>query len=105
MAGEGGRNSETKMLILPHAYGRRAGSLYELDGRRCHLYPGGVERLHADANLTVAPDDAPELCRAHQRYDDPVATPPNSVVNSELIREGLEGFSFFSVTPLGWSFC
>lgn len=30
-----------------------------------------------------------------------VATPPNLVVNSELIREGLEGFSFFSVTPLG----
>ena len=30
-----------------------------------------------------------------------VATPPNLVVNSELIREGLEGFSFFSVTPIG----
>lgn len=30
-----------------------------------------------------------------------VATPPNLVVNSELVREGLEGFHFFSVTPLG----
>jgi di/tricarboxylate transporter len=30
-----------------------------------------------------------------------VATPPNLVVNSELLREGLQGFSFFSVTPLG----
>ncbi|EMG6373686.1 SLC13 family permease [Salmonella enterica subsp. diarizonae serovar 11:k:z53] len=30
-----------------------------------------------------------------------VATPPNLVVNSELVREGLHGFSFFSVTPLG----
>nr|WP_318384103.1 SLC13 family permease [uncultured Enterobacter sp.] len=30
-----------------------------------------------------------------------VATPPNLVVNSELLREGLAGFSFFSVTPLG----
>lgn len=30
-----------------------------------------------------------------------VATPPNLVVNSELLREGLHGFSFFSVTPLG----
>ena len=29
------------------------------------------------------------------------ATPPNLVVTSELLREGLEGFSFFSVTPLG----
>ncbi|EHD0024628.1 SLC13 family permease [Salmonella enterica subsp. houtenae serovar 50:g,z51:-] len=30
-----------------------------------------------------------------------VATPPNLVVNSELLREGLHGVSFFSVTPLG----
>ena len=30
-----------------------------------------------------------------------VATPPNLGINSELIREGLEGFSFFSVTPIG----
>lgn len=30
-----------------------------------------------------------------------VATPPNLVINSELLREGLSGFQFFSVTPLG----
>ncbi|WP_275553891.1 SLC13 family permease [Mixta sp. Marseille-Q2659] len=30
-----------------------------------------------------------------------VATPPNLVVNSELQREGLDGFSFFAVTPVG----
>ncbi|WP_437612747.1 SLC13 family permease [Erwinia sp. V71] len=30
-----------------------------------------------------------------------VATPPNLVVNSELQREGLQGFSFFAVTPIG----
>lgn len=30
-----------------------------------------------------------------------VATPPNLVVNSELQREGLEGFRFFAVTPIG----
>ncbi|MEX5411737.1 SLC13 family permease [Atlantibacter hermannii] len=30
-----------------------------------------------------------------------VATPPNLVINSELLREGLAGFHFFSVTPLG----
>ncbi|MBV4411899.1 SLC13 family permease [Enterobacteriaceae bacterium YMB-R22] len=30
-----------------------------------------------------------------------VATPPNLVINSELVREGLQGFSFFSVTPIG----
>ncbi|MBP2167653.1 di/tricarboxylate transporter [Erwinia toletana] len=30
-----------------------------------------------------------------------VATPPNLVVNSELQREGLPGFGFFAVTPIG----
>jgi di/tricarboxylate transporter len=30
-----------------------------------------------------------------------VATPPNLVINSELQREGLKGFGFFDVTPLG----
>lgn len=30
-----------------------------------------------------------------------VATPPNLVVNGELLRNGLEGFQFFSVTPMG----
>ncbi|AHG18750.1 citrate transporter [Chania multitudinisentens RB-25] len=30
-----------------------------------------------------------------------VATPPNMVVNSELLREGIAGFGFFGVTPIG----
>lgn len=30
-----------------------------------------------------------------------VATPPNMVVSSELMRTGMVGFSFFSVTPIG----
>ncbi|UFN50120.1 SLC13 family permease [Roseomonas sp. OT10] len=30
-----------------------------------------------------------------------VATAPNLVVNAELVRNGLEGFGFFSVTPFG----
>ncbi|WJY16441.1 SLC13 family permease [Pectobacteriaceae bacterium CE90] len=30
-----------------------------------------------------------------------VATPPNMVVSSELMRNGMEGFRFFSVTPIG----
>lgn len=30
-----------------------------------------------------------------------VATPPNMVVNSELVREGIGGFGFFGVTPVG----
>lgn len=30
-----------------------------------------------------------------------VATPPNLVVNSELLRDGLKGFGFFAVTPIG----
>ncbi|GAB2936892.1 SLC13 family permease [Hafnia psychrotolerans] len=30
-----------------------------------------------------------------------VATPPNMVVNSELLHEGFDGFGFFGVTPVG----
>ena len=30
-----------------------------------------------------------------------VATPPNMIVSSELVREGFRGLSFFSVTPVG----
>src|SRR5690606_14829837 len=30
-----------------------------------------------------------------------VATPPNLVINSELVRQGAEGFGFFSFTPFG----
>lgn len=30
-----------------------------------------------------------------------VATPPNMVVSSELMRDGNHGFVFFSVTPIG----
>ncbi len=30
-----------------------------------------------------------------------VATPPNMVVNSELVRDGARGFGFFAVTPIG----
>ena len=30
-----------------------------------------------------------------------VATPPNMVVNSELVRDGVRGFGFFAVTPVG----
>ncbi|MCX8956617.1 SLC13 family permease [Erwinia psidii] len=30
-----------------------------------------------------------------------VATPPNLIVNGELLREGLTGFRFFDVTPVG----
>ncbi len=30
-----------------------------------------------------------------------VATPPNMVVNSELVRDGEQGFGFFAVTPVG----
>src|SRR5690606_35215754 len=30
-----------------------------------------------------------------------VATPPNLVINSELVRQGADGFGFFSFTPFG----
>ncbi|WP_301099138.1 SLC13 family permease [Otariodibacter sp.] len=32
-----------------------------------------------------------------------IATPPNLIAHSELVKEGFEGFSFFSFTPVGLS--
>lgn len=32
-----------------------------------------------------------------------VATPPNMIVNSELVREGYSGFKFFAITPIGFA--
>jgi di/tricarboxylate transporter len=63
-------NSETKMLIYLMLTVAGLGAFMSSTGRRRHLYPGGAERLHADANLAVAPDDASELCRSYQRDDD-----------------------------------
>ena len=70
MAGEGGGQQRNQNADLPDGDRRRAGGVYELNGRGRHLYPGGAERLHADADLAVAPDDAPEFCRFDQRHDD-----------------------------------
>jgi hypothetical protein len=93
-------SSETKMLIYLMVTVAGLG-LYELHGRGRYLYPGGAERLHADAELAVAPDDAPELCRAYQRHDDAGghAAEPGGQQRTDPGR--FEGFSFFSVTPLG----
>lgn len=78
----------------------RTGRVYEFNRRRCYLYSRGTQRLDAYANVAVAPDDAAQFRRAYRRHDDAGGHPPNLVVNSELLREGYAGFSFFSVTPI-----
>ncbi len=70
MAGEGGWQQRNENAGLSDADGRRTGGVYEFNGGGRYLYPGGAERLHADAELAVAPDDAPEFCRFDQRHDD-----------------------------------
>lgn len=59
-------NSETKMLIylMLTVAGLGSGGVYGFNWRCRDLYPRGTQRLHADADLTVASDDAPGLCRA-----------------------------------------
>ena len=64
-------SSETKMLIYLMVTVAGLGAFMSSTGVVAIFIPVAAERLHADAELAVAPDDAPELCRAYQRHDDP----------------------------------
>lgn len=63
-------SSETKMLIYLMLTVAGLGAFMSSTGVVVIFYSGCAERLHEDADLPVAADDAVELCRAHQRHDD-----------------------------------
>jgi len=94
-------SSETKMLIL---------LMFTVAGLGAFMSSTGVVAIFIPVVLSVAV----KMGTAPGRLMMPlsfaglisgmmtlVATPPNLVVNSELLREGLPGFSFFAVTPIG----
>ncbi len=94
-------NSETKMLVYLMLTVAGLGAFMSSTGVVAIFIPV-VLSVSARMNTSpLAADDAAELCRTYQRDDDPGRNAPNLVVNSELLREGLHGFSFFSVTPIG----
>lgn len=94
-------SSETKMLVL---------LMFTVSGLGAFMSSTGVVAIFIPIVLSVCA----KMKTAPSRLMMPlsfaglisgmmtlVATPPNLVVNSELIREGFNGFHFFSVTPIG----
>ncbi|MCS5947132.1 hypothetical protein LNP25_30920 [Klebsiella variicola subsp. variicola] len=94
-------NSETKMLVYLMLTVAGLGAFMSSTGVVAIFTSGGAQRVGADEYLSsrlMMPLSFAGLISGMMTL---VATPPNLVVNSELLREGLHGFSFFSVTPIG----
>lgn len=94
-------NSETKMLIYLMLTVAGLGAFMSSTGVVAIFIPVVLSvsaRMNTSPSRLMMPLSFAGLISGMMTQ---VATPPNLVVNSELLREGLHGFSFFSVTPIG----
>ncbi|HGN9380494.1 TPA: SLC13 family permease [Klebsiella pneumoniae] len=94
-------NSETKMLIYLMLTVAGLGAFMSSTGVVAIFIPVVLSvsaRMNTSPSQLMMPLSFAGLISGMMTL---VATPPNLVVNSELLREGLHGFSFFSVTPIG----
>ena len=94
-------NSETKMLIYLLLTVAGLGAFMRSTGVVAIFIPVVLSvsaRMNTSPSRLMMPLSFAGLISGMMTL---VATPPNLVVNSELLREGLHGFSFFSVTPIG----
>ncbi|MDV0610193.1 SLC13 family permease [Klebsiella quasipneumoniae subsp. similipneumoniae] len=94
-------NSETKMLIYLMLTVAGLGAFMSSTGVVAIFIPVVLSvsaRMNTSPSRLMMPLSFAGLISGMMAL---VATPPNLVVNSELLREGLHGFSFFSVTPIG----
>ncbi|WP_400184910.1 SLC13 family permease [Klebsiella pneumoniae] len=94
-------NSETKMLIYLMLTVAGLGAFMSSTGVVAIFIPVVLcvsARMNTSPSRLMMPLSFAGLISGMMTL---VATPPNLVVNSELLREGLHGFSFFSVTPIG----
>ncbi|HIF0785956.1 TPA: SLC13 family permease [Klebsiella pneumoniae] len=94
-------NSETKMLIYLMLTVAGLGAFMSSTGVVAIFIPVVLSvsvRMNTSLSRLMMPLSFAGLISGMMTL---VATPPNLVVNSELLREGLHGFSFFSVTPIG----
>nr|WP_155061209.1 SLC13 family permease [Klebsiella pneumoniae] len=94
-------NSETKMLIYLMLTVTGLGAFMSSTGVVAIFIPVVLSvsaRMNTSPSRLMMPLSFAGLISGMMTL---VATPPNLVVNSELLREGLHGFSFFSVTPIG----
>lgn len=93
-------NSETKMLIYLMLTVAGLGAFMSSTGVVAIFIPVVLSvsaRMNTSPSRLMMPLSFAGLISGMMTT---VATPP-LVVNSELLREGLHGFSFFSVTPIG----
>lgn len=94
-------NSETKMLVYLMLTVAGLGAFMSSTGVVAIFIPVVLSvsaRMNTSPSRLMIPLSFAGLISGMMTL---VATPPNLVVNSELLREGLHGFSFFSVTPIG----
>ena len=94
-------NSETKMLVYLMLTVAGLGAFMSSTGVVAIFIPVVLSvsaRMNTSPSRLMMPLSFAGLISGMMTL---VATPPNLVVNSGLLREGLHGFSFFSVTPIG----
>lgn len=94
-------NSETKMLVFLMMTVAGLGAFMSSTGVVAIFIPVVLSvsmRMNISPSRLMMPLSFAGLISGMMTL---VATPPNLVINSELIREGLHGFGFFSVTPIG----
>ncbi|NWO58826.1 SLC13 family permease [Klebsiella variicola] len=94
-------NSETKMLVYLMLTVAGLGAFMSSTGVVAIFIPVVLSvsaRMNTSPSRLMMPLSFAGLISGMMTL---VATPPNLVVNSELLREGLHGFIFFSVTPIG----
>lgn len=94
-------NSETRLLILLMVSVAGLGSVMSSTGVVAIFIPvvlGVAARLRIAPGRLMMPLAFAGLISGMLSL---VATPPNMVVHAELRRAGLDGFDFFSVTPIG----
>lgn len=94
-------NSETRLLVLLMLVVALLGSVMSSTGVVAIFIPVVLSicaRLNIAPGRLMMPLAFAALISGMQTL---VATPPNMVVHSELQRNGLEGFNFFSFTPIG----
>lgn len=93
--------SETRLLVLLMLVVAGLGSVMSSTGVVAIFIPvvlSVAARMKLPASRLMMPLSFAGLISGMMTL---VATPPNMVVNSELARQGMSGFGFFSFTPIG----
>ncbi|MGH6763899.1 MAG: SLC13 family permease [Phyllobacterium sp.] len=94
-------NSETRLLVLLMASAAALGSVMSSTGVVAIFIPivlRVARQMKVSTSRLMMPLSVAGLISGMLTL---VATTPNLVIHSELVREGLEGFEFFSFTPFG----